>query len=160
MASRPALSTAPDALHLTGALLLLVRAVDQRFRAETGTRGLTLSDIGVLGQIERGVDGPSQIARVLRLDPARVTHLVDRLVTHGCIVREDDPSDRRRCHLRLTALGREQLERGRADARAAMESLLDGLSAEERAGLRQGLAGVCRVLHISPAPADEALQTA
>ena len=66
MASRPAVSTAPDALYLTGVLLLLVRALDQRFRSMTGPAAMTLSELGVLGQISRGVDAPSRIARALR----------------------------------------------------------------------------------------------
>lgn len=150
MASRPTVSTAPDSLYLTGVLLLLVRALDQRFRSMTGPEAMTLPELGVLGQIARGVDAPSRIARALRLDPARVTHLVDRLVTQGYVVRADDPHDRRHCRLRLTGRGAKRLKRGRADARGAMESLLDGLSEEERIGLRCGLEGVYRVLDVFP----------
>lgn len=146
MGSQPAVSTASDALHLSGVLIRLVRALDQRFRALAGRSALTLPELGVLGQIDRGVDAPSQIARALRLDPARVTHLVDRLVTLDHIARAVDQRDRRRTTLRPTALGMARLEKGRADARAAMTSLLEGLTEEERNGLVRGLDGVHRVL--------------
>src|SRR5256885_1845042 len=140
------MSTTPDALYYAGTLVRLVRALDQQLRAATGPDPLTTTELGGLGQIDHGGDLPSLLARALRLDPARVTHVADRLVARGYIVREVDPRDRRCWRLHLTALGRQRLEEGRADVRAAMEALLAGLSAEERAGLLRGLEGVRRLV--------------
>ena len=139
-------STAPDALYYAGTLVRLVRALDQQLRAATGPDPLTTTELGVLGQIDHGVDLPSLLARTLRLDPARVTHVADRLVARGYIVRAVDPRDRRCWRLHLTPLGRQRLEEGRADVRTAMEALLDGLTEEERTGLLRGLEGVRRLV--------------
>jgi DNA-binding MarR family transcriptional regulator len=140
------MSTTPDALHYAGTLLRLVRTLDQQLRAATGPDSLTTTELGVLGQIDHGVDLPSLLARTLRLDPARVTHVADRLVARGYIVRAVDPRDRRCWRLHLTPLGRQRLEEGRADVRAAMEALLGGLTEEERTGLLRGLEGVRRLV--------------
>jgi DNA-binding MarR family transcriptional regulator len=140
------MSTRPDALYYAGTLLRLVRALDQRLRAATGPDPLTTTELSVLGHIDHGVDLPSLLARTLRLDPARVTHVADRLVARGYIGRAVDARDRRCWRLHLTPLGRQRLEEGRADIRAAMESLLGGLSEEERAGLLRGLEGVRRLV--------------
>ncbi|HKC76615.1 MAG TPA: MarR family transcriptional regulator [Chloroflexota bacterium] len=140
------MSTTPDALYYAGTLLRLVRTLDQQLRAATGPDSLTTTELGVLGQIDHGVDLPSLLARTLRLDPARVTHVADRLVARGYIVRAVDPRDRRCWRLHLTPLGRQRLEEGRADVRAAMEALLGGLTEEERTGLLRGLEGVRRLV--------------
>jgi DNA-binding MarR family transcriptional regulator len=146
MPAQPPVSTTPDALYYAGTLLRLVRALDQQLRAATGPDPLTTTELSVLGQIDRGVDLPSLLARTLRLDPARVTHVADRLVARGYIGRAVDARDRRCWRLHLTPLGRQRLEEGRADVRAAMESLLGGLTEEERAGLLRGLEGVRRLV--------------
>jgi DNA-binding MarR family transcriptional regulator len=146
MPRQDSVSTRADALREVGTLVLLLRAIDQRLRSGSGPDALTLAELGVLGQVARGSDSPSIVARTLRLDPARVTHLVDRLVEHGSITRGVDADDRRRWRLQLTAHGSESLAEGRATTRAAMEALLEGLTAEERDGLALGLEGARRVL--------------
>ena len=146
MPAHVSMLTAPDALYYAGTLVRLVRALDQQLRAATGPDPLTTTELGVLGQIDHGIDLPSLLARTLRLDPARVTHVADRLVARGYIVRAVDPRDRRCWRLHLTPLGRQRLEEGRADVRAAMEALLGGLTEEERTGLLRGLAGVRRLV--------------
>ncbi len=146
MPSMTPLSTRNDTLRLYGVLLRLVRVVEQRTHALAEPGDVALPELGVLGQVERGVDAPSKIARALRLDPARVTHLTDRLVALGYIERLADESDRRRFRLRLTEAGAAWLRRGREHARRSMDTLLGALSDEEREGLLHGLDGVQRVL--------------
>jgi DNA-binding MarR family transcriptional regulator len=143
-------TTTPDALRIAGTLLLLVRALEQQLRAAGGVNALTVTDLGVLGQIDRGVDLPSQVARAMRLDPARVTHVTDRLVAHGYVDRAIDPNDRRCWRLQLTHTGKQRLAEGRTDLMAGMERLLDGLSEAERVGLMEGLEGTRRGLAALP----------
>ncbi len=136
----------PDALRSAGTLVRLTRALDQQLRLSAGADGPALVDLSVLGQIDRGVDLPSQVARALRLDPARVTHVTDRLATQGYIERTLDEADRRRWRLRLTPPGRAHLETGQGHVVASMDYLLAALSDDERAGFLRGLEGVRRVL--------------
>ena len=140
--SAPAL----DGLRLVGTLMLLVRTLEQRARQMAGADDLTITHLGLLGQIDRGTDCPSQVARALRLDPARVTHVTDRLVALGYVARAVDPNDRRRWRLSLTTAGEQRLAAGRRDTLAAVETLLTGLSEEERDAVAVGVAGIRREL--------------
>ncbi len=145
-----AVAAVPDALRLSGTLLLLMRALDGRVRAGGPGDGLTVTDIGVLGRIEKGAALPSVIARESRLDPARVTHLTDRLVERGYVERMVDPDDRRRWRLNLTSAGRERLAAGRGDVTQAMEELLVGLDADARAGIFKAMEHVRGTLDALP----------
>ena len=139
-------SSSADVLRMVGTLALLMRSLDQRVRAAGHAEPLSIADLSVLRQIERGVDLPSTVARALRLDPARLTHIADRLVERGYIERALDPEDRRRWRLRLTEAGTERLRQGQADIMAVMDDVLGGISVEERAELAHALQAVRRVL--------------
>jgi DNA-binding MarR family transcriptional regulator len=141
-----------DALRVVGTLTLLNRAIDQQFRQASDGDELSVAELGVLSKLQLGCDLPSAIARTVRLDPGRVTRMMDRLVSLGYVTRDVDRADRRRWRHRLTTAGETRLAIGRAQVRQAMSELLDDLSAEERTGLAQGLEGVRRVLDASVGP--------
>ncbi|HVC82466.1 MAG TPA: MarR family transcriptional regulator [Chloroflexota bacterium] len=135
----------PDALWQVGAMLRLLRAVDQQLRiASPGA--LSLAELSMLSQVRQGRILPSQLARALGADPARVTHLVSRLVAAGALTRTLDPSDRRCWRLAVTDHGLALLDAGRDSMQTALESLLAHLTEEERSAMSVGLAGVRRVL--------------
>ena|ERR1035437_5850016 len=140
---------ANDALWQVGTVLHLLRALDQQLRA-AAPDAASLAELSVLSRIAQGLELPSQVARALRMDPARVTHVVDRLVTIGALTRTIDPADRRCWRLSLTESGTTYLEEGRASIRAALEVLLVGLADDERAAFSAGLVGVRRVLDELP----------
>src|SRR5271165_2400959 len=98
---------------MAGTLVRSLRFIDERVR-RTAADELGVSELGVMGQIERGVDLPSALARTLRIDPSKVTRIVDHLVGNGYVERGADPHDRRRCPLKLTVEGAARLEVGRA----------------------------------------------
>jgi DNA-binding MarR family transcriptional regulator len=133
-----------EALRMAGTTLQLGRALDQSCRRADDQLGVV--DLSVLRQLERGNDLPSRVARALRLDPGRVTRIIDQLVPMGYVQREADAVDRRRCRLLLTPAGKDRLERGRHDVTEAMTGLLAGLTEEQRRELQRGLDGVRRVL--------------
>ena len=142
-------STAADELRMVGTLMRLVRVLDQRVRAAEHPDTMSITDLSVLYQIERGVDLPSTVARALRVDPARMTHVADRLVAHGYLERAPDREDRRRWRLRLTDAGRERLKQGQGDIVRIVDGVLDGLAPDERSELIHSLQAVRRVLDSS-----------
>lgn len=142
----PATLTGIDPLRAAGALIRLTRMLDQRLRSQEREDGLGMADLGVLGEISRGTHMPSAIARATRLDPARVTRIVERLVVLGLVTREPGRQDRRQSLLALTAAGEARLEQGRDDLRGAMSSLLAGLTPKQRTALAVALDGVQSVL--------------
>jgi DNA-binding MarR family transcriptional regulator len=139
-----------DALGTARICIRLVRLLEQQTRCHPNDEPLTLTEVGVLGQIDRGQTLPSTIARMLALDPARVTRITDHLFALGYVQREADPQDRRRCPLRLTAAGAERLERGRKLFSNTMAAILEGLTEEELAALQVGTDGLARVLDQTP----------
>lgn len=98
-----------------------------------------MTELSVLGLVHRGNDAPSTIARVMRVDPPRVTRITDHLAERGYIARGLDPDDRRRCVLRLTDEGEVRLLQGRQEIAASMSGLLEGLTRDEREGLARTL---------------------
>ena len=135
-----------DPLRTAISIVRLTRLLDQRLRAYARDDGLGMAELGVMAEIGRDTTLPSAIARVTFLDPARVTRIVDRLVSLGLVTREVSRHDRRQCPLALTAQGQERLDQGRLDTRAIMAGLLDGLTDDERDALALALNAVQRIL--------------
>ena len=135
-----------DALGLAGGLLYFLRILDQQVRLSSREDGLSLAEISVLGAVAVGHDTPSSVARAVRLDPARITHISDRLVSLGYLRREIDQVDRRRWRMSLTAAGDTRAHEGRSDVECAMRRLLAGLTQSEVDGMINGLEGIQRVV--------------
>src|SRR3954465_12831685 len=74
-------------------------------QANRREQDLSLRQLAVLYMIREGADFPSSLARRLRISPAVVTGLLDRLEQRGYVQRRMDPGDRRRQRLVLTERG-------------------------------------------------------
>jgi DNA-binding MarR family transcriptional regulator len=74
-------------------------------QANRGGQDLSLRQLAVLYLIREGAAFPSELARQLRITPAVVTGLLDRLERRGYVRRLVDPVDRRRLRLALTDAG-------------------------------------------------------
>lgn len=99
----------PDELaeRLLGALHRVHRWSVATVQADRGELDLSLRQVAVLFLIGEGAAFPSQIARKLRVTPAVVTGLLDRLEQRGYVRRTADAHDRRRFRLVLTDSGQE-----------------------------------------------------
>jgi DNA-binding MarR family transcriptional regulator len=75
-------------------------------QANRPQQDLSLRQLAVLFRIREGTVFPGLLARRLRISPAVVTGLLDRLEHRGYVRRRMDPGDRRRQHLELTDSGR------------------------------------------------------
>jgi DNA-binding MarR family transcriptional regulator len=134
---------------MAGTLIRTMRYVDDGVR-QNAPDSLGVTDLGILGHIERGVDLPSGLARALRIDPSKVTRMVDQLVGHGYVERGVDSHDRRRCPLALTASGKSRLSEGRKVVQATMDTLLDKLPPGDRDRLADTLDHLRDVLDQMP----------
>jgi DNA-binding MarR family transcriptional regulator len=74
-------------------------------QANRGGQDLSLRQLAVIYFIREGAVFPSELARQLRISPAVVTGLLDRLAQRGYVQRLADASDRRRLRLALTDAG-------------------------------------------------------
>ncbi len=71
-------------------------------------------------------------------DPPAVSRAIDALVRSGHVVREPDPDNRRRLALRLSEVGRGQLE-SPITGDAGLEARLKKLAASELRALERGI---------------------
>ncbi len=91
--------------HLLRLLPRFQRWAATAVQAGRGGQDLSLRQLAVLYLIREGAVFPSELARQLRVAPAVVTGLLDRLEQRGYLRRLADSSDRRRLRLALTDAG-------------------------------------------------------
>jgi DNA-binding MarR family transcriptional regulator len=118
---------------------------------------ITLPQLRVLGLLcshEQGISG-RELATLLGVGPSAVTPLVDRLVDHGYVRREEDRLDRRITRLLLTDDGLTLLHRMHVGRREQMADLLRCLDAEELAVVREAFELLSRAAERSQAASAE-----
>ena len=99
---------------LASVLRIGVTRLARRMRSERSSEGLTVSQLSVLGIIEReGPLSPTQLAAAERVQPPSMTRVVGALEELGLLHREPHPTDRRQCVLALTESGRDLLAEDR-----------------------------------------------
>jgi DNA-binding MarR family transcriptional regulator len=121
---------------LTRQIIELRRQVNRVIRQHTLDSwvklSLTIPQLKSLFYISRhGKVNPSGLASGIRVTPANVTGIVDRLVEQGLLTRTPDPDDRRISWLTVTDKGKiliSDLREGRAKE---MHEILDKLTEEE-----------------------------
>jgi len=95
-----------DVERMVGALMLSVRSMERARRQGDASRLATLYAV-------KAVPGcsPKQIAEALGLHASSVTRQVQTLEAEGHVTVTADPEDRRSCRVRLTTVGRAEIER-------------------------------------------------
>jgi DNA-binding MarR family transcriptional regulator len=86
----------------------------------------------------------SALAAELKVGPSAISGLVDRLVEHGYLERQEDPSDRRQQLVSLTPAGQEMVDRIREFSVSHVRPLLARLSGPELAALHTGITALDR----------------
>jgi DNA-binding MarR family transcriptional regulator len=126
--------TAPNT---TPALAGMVRRVagrlGRRLRAEQAGTALAASAVGILGSLRR--DGPSTPAALAAREfmlPQSLTRVLADLERRGFVLRGDDPADRRRAVMTITAAGLAALRAELAAREAWLAMALAALSPTER----------------------------
>ncbi|MGQ0848886.1 MAG: MarR family transcriptional regulator [Actinomycetota bacterium] len=90
------------------------------------------TDIEVLDHIGRiGPVSPGDLAESLRIHPATMTGILDRLEEGGWVVRERSAQDRRRVHLKALRTRGPELVRLYAPMNKAIENVCAGLSDDQ-----------------------------
>lgn len=126
-----------DGAGLASTLRISVMRLGRRLRAERSSEGLTVSQLSVLGTIEReGPLSPTQLAQRERVQPPSMTRVVAALEELGLVVRLAHVSDRRQCVIELSPDGRALLEQDRTRREAWLARRLAELSEDERKVLR------------------------
>ena len=138
-------SPAPDDLapRLHSAVLHLLRRLAQEDRS-SGQTPARLSALSVL--VFAGPRSIGRLARDERVAAPTMTRLVAGLERDGLVERTPDPDDRRSTRLAATDAGRRILLAGRERRIAALDALLDDVTAQERKALATAAAIIERRL--------------
>lgn len=121
-------------MQLATSIMRVQQILSQRLDAALKPHGITFARFEVLRLISFSKEGRlslSMIGERLMVHPTSVTNAIDRLVGQGLVVRETDPTDRRRTFASLTSEGERVLD-------AATAALMDadfaiaGLDAEQQ----------------------------
>jgi DNA-binding MarR family transcriptional regulator len=122
---------------------LMMREVRRRV-----PESLTLPQFDVLAQLARHEDGMTHgdLTRQLLVTAGNVTGVVDRLAGLGLVERRPVPEDRRAVRVRLTPRGRHLAQRALPRHKKEVTALLDGVSQDDLARLRDLLGTVARAL--------------
>jgi len=107
--------------------------------------GLSMPQFSILMQLHyRGACGMSEISERFEVTPAAASQLVDKLVQHGLIQREEDPNDRRAKMLNLTGKGRDLIRQGIEERYRWVDQLAGTLTDEERVQISEALTVMTR----------------
>lgn len=109
----------------------------------TGPQRLALRVVGLFPGISAGA-----LASILRLHPSTLTGVLQRLAAQGLLRRIDDPRDRRRAVLQLTARGARVNAAKRGTVESAVADALDGVNARDRYATRLVLGRLARHLDL------------
>jgi DNA-binding MarR family transcriptional regulator len=118
--------------------LLSVVARLNRWATRNAQVSAPIAGLRLLAALEE--EGPSRIGDLARLDNCSqptITTQVQRLQEAGWIARAADATDARAVRVSLSPAGRVELERARRARASVVQPALDGLSAHQRATLRE-----------------------
>lgn len=111
---------------------------------------LTIPQLKSLFYISRhGRVNLSGLASGIRVTPANVTGIVDRLVEQELLTRVPDPDDRRIQWLRLTGKGEALLDNLREGRASEMHRILDRLSTDDLSVLARALDVLARAAEVT-----------
>lgn len=130
---RPDLDLAP--LRVFSRIGRLSRHLDLARRAAFAQHGLEVWEFDVLSALRRAGDPyeltPGRLLTQTLVSSGTMTNRIDRLVTHGLVVRAAAPEDRRVVLVRLTAAGRAAVDAAMEDLLRRESVLLAGIDGEQ-----------------------------
>jgi DNA-binding MarR family transcriptional regulator len=100
---------------------------------------LTRVHMGIMGMLSKRNMTVSELAKMSMVARPQMTHLVDQLVTIGCVERQPDPKDRRVINLALTDRGRELFGQMRGKLSESIRNILTGITPAELTQMEHSL---------------------
>ena len=129
-----------DAAPLRELMRILVRKTGILERGEATCCSITVSQCHSLVEIGRNEAlSVNQLAELLGLDKSTVSRSVDKLVTDGFVLREEQPEDRRFATLRLTSAGQKLFADIEERMTAYFNAVLQTIPEEKRSQVLESL---------------------
>lgn len=136
----------PEPLHVFSRVSRLARHLDLFRRAAFTEHGVEAWEFDVLSALRRAGEPyeltPGRLIAETLVSSGTMTNRIDRLVTHGLVVRAADENDRRVVKVRLTPEGKTKVDAAMSTLLGAEHDLLAELSSDER----RDLSGLLRTL--------------
>jgi DNA-binding MarR family transcriptional regulator len=117
---------------------------------------LSMAQLKGLFVLDRGAMSVSEVGEALGTGKAAASLLVERLVRVGLVDRTEDPVDRRRTLVQLTAEGEQAVSRLRDGGRERFTEWLNRLSDDDLAALAQGMRALAAIVESDVTPATQA----
>lgn len=123
--------------HLPYRLLLLARMIERESQRNIQEKfGLALADWRLLAiATSIGPCTASEISEAGEIDRAEISRAMQRLEPMGLLTRKPDPQHGKRLIIEATPAGEELAEKVKVDRRAFFDTIMSGLSGEERGAL-------------------------
>ncbi|MFQ3612897.1 MAG: MarR family transcriptional regulator [Cyanobacteriota bacterium] len=156
-----ALAPSPQecAATLMEALPQVVRQVRAEMRRQAAPF-LSLSQLRALIYLQRCPQGSlSQVADDLDVSLPTMSSMVQRLVERGWVERTEDPAERRRLRLSLTAAGEAQLHQTLAATQAYLATALARLRPAQRGQIQEGFLLLAEALSAESQPLLQQTET-
>jgi len=142
------------------ALRRIMRATEIYGQKLAHAAGLTAVQFRVLQIVaERGTTTATEIARRMRVSQATVTSLVDKLVKHEMVTREQSQADRRQINIVITARGRDTIRRAPDALQQRYVRKFEALADWEQSQLVASLERVAEMLDADALDASPVLDT-
>jgi DNA-binding MarR family transcriptional regulator len=129
-----ATTTAQDQ-ELAGALVQTMHRLQDLHAESSRPLGLTPQQAHLLCVLLGGPLGMTELSRILSIERSSLTSMVDRLERRDLVARTANPTDRRACHIELTADGKSLAH----DAHDAVVARIETLTADLPAATRKTL---------------------
>jgi len=124
-----------------GSIVLLIQLTRRVYRRATeDVLGLKLKAYMVLTNLREGALPQQDLCASMQMDANNTVLLLNDLEGKGFVERRRDPADRRRHIVAITDAGNEALARAERAMESLEEEAFGGMSAEDRATLRELLA--------------------
>jgi DNA-binding MarR family transcriptional regulator len=155
LANNDDFASLPDVLQFMQVLWALVHGLESTSKrmsqqiGVTGPQRLVLRVAGLFPGLSAG-----DLATVLHVHPSTLTGILQRLTTQRLLHRTDDPRDRRRARLRLTARGARANAVRQGTVESAIAGALANVSERDRAVARRVLERLARHLNRT-APSEQ-----
>ena len=100
---------------------------------------ITPANTGILFLLLEGEKSMNDLSRLLHVKNPTVTGLIDRLEAKRFVERVSDPGDRRSWKIRITEMGKKELEKTRAIIQKINDDIADGFTEAEIASFTKVL---------------------
>lgn len=125
----------PRPLHVFSRISRLARHLDLARRRAFARHELEVWEFDVLSALRRAGEPyeltPGRLLTETLVSSGTMTHRIDRMVSHGLVVRAAEATDRRVVLVRLTAHGKQRVDAAMADLLGSEQALLGELEDAE-----------------------------